>query len=168
MAKKKKDKKTLPEQVLDKHSVAYEPLELNALDLTEAEITAKMDELGIQQSDIFKTLAVKGDKTGPLIAVVPLTKRLDMKKLAAVSGNKKTHMLPLKELVATTGYVHGANNPVGIWQNHDFPIYFAKEAEAADYFLVSAGELGRSDKLNPQELATMIGAPFVDLTETEA
>ncbi|GAO99442.1 aminoacyl-tRNA deacylase [Fructobacillus ficulneus] len=165
MAKKKKDKKTLPEQVLEKHGLAFEPLELNALDLTQEEIDAKMAELGIQESDIYKTLAVKGDKTGPLVAVVPLTERLDMKKLAAVSGNKKAHMLPLKELEDTTGYVHGANNPVGIWHNHGFPIYFARQAETAEFFVVSAGELGRSDKLNPADLAQLIQAPFADLTE---
>lgn len=89
MAKKKKDKKTLPEQVLDKHKVAYTPVELNAIDLSQEEIDAQMAVLGIQESDIYKTLAVKGDKTGPLVAVVPLTERLDMKKLAAVSGNKR-------------------------------------------------------------------------------
>ncbi|MBS9335482.1 aminoacyl-tRNA deacylase [Fructobacillus sp. M1-13] len=165
MAKKKKDKKTLPEQVLDKHGVAYESLAINALELTEEEKKARFSELGIQESDIYKTLAAKGDKTGPVVAVVPLTERLDMKKLAAVSGNKKVHMLPMKDLEKTTGYVHGANNPVGIWQNKHFPIFLDKHAEDADFFLVSAGELGHSDKLNPKDLGKMIGASFEDLTE---
>ncbi|MBS9337111.1 aminoacyl-tRNA deacylase [Fructobacillus parabroussonetiae] len=165
MAKKKKDKKTLPEQVLDKHQVPYESLAINALDLTEEEKAAKFQELGIQESDIYKTLAAKGDKTGPVVAVVPLTERLDMKKLAAVSGNKKVHMLPMKELEKTTGYVHGANNPVGIWQNKHFPIFFDQSAKDAAYFLVSAGELGRSDKVNPVDLAKMIGSSFAELTE---
>ena len=165
MAKKKKDKKTLPEQVLDKHGLSYDSLAINALDLTEEEKQAKFAELRIKESDIYKTLAAKGDKTGPVVAVVPLTERLDMKKLAAVSGNKKAHMLPMKELEKTTGYIHGANNPVGIWQNKHFPIYIDKHAENADFILVSAGELGRSDKLNPVELAEMIGASFEELTE---
>lgn len=165
MAKKKKDKKTLPELVLEKHGVSYEPLHLNALDLTEEEKAAKFAELKISESDIYKTLAARGDKTGPIVAVVPLTERLDMKKFAAVSGNKKAHMLPVKELEKTTGYVHGANNPVGIWQNKHFPIYLDKHAEEADFILVSAGELGRSDKINPKELAKMIAAPFAELTE---
>ncbi|MDD9139072.1 aminoacyl-tRNA deacylase [Fructobacillus sp. CRL 2054] len=166
MAKKKKDKKTLPELVLEKHGVTYEPLHLNALDLTPEEKAEKFSALGIQESDIYKTLAAKGDKTGPIVAVVPLTERLDMKKFAAVSGNKKAHMLPVKELEKTTGYVHGANNPVGIWQNKHFPIYIDQHAKDADFILVSAGELGRSDKLNPQELSKMLNASFEDLTES--
>ncbi|MDF7637582.1 aminoacyl-tRNA deacylase [Leuconostocaceae bacterium ESL0958] len=165
MAKKKHEKKTLPEQVLEKHGVAYEPVVINALTEDEAARQAQFDELGIKASDIYKTLAVKGDKTGPLVAVVPLTSRLDMKKLAAVSGNKKAHMLALKELEGTTGYVHGANNPVGIWQNKGFPIYLAEEAATAPFIIVSAGELGRSDKINPQDLAQLVAAPFEALTE---
>ncbi|MBS9339144.1 aminoacyl-tRNA deacylase [Fructobacillus sp. M2-14] len=165
MAKKKKDKKTLPEQVLKKHGVAFEPMKLNALELSEEEKAARFAELGIQESDIYKTLAAKGDKTGPVVAVVPLTERLDMKKLASVSGNKKVHMLPQKELEKTTGYIHGANNPVGIWQNKGFPIYLAKQAEDKEFFLVSAGELGHSDKMKPTDLAAMIGSSFEDLTE---
>ncbi|MCO0832415.1 aminoacyl-tRNA deacylase [Fructobacillus sp. W13] len=166
MAKKKKDKKTLPEQVLEKHGVAYEPMKINALELSEEEKAARFEELGIEESDIYKTLAAKGDKTGPVVAVVPLTERLDLKKLASVSGNKKVHMLPQKELEKTTGYVHGANNPVGIWQNKGFPIYLAQQAEHKDFFMVSAGELGHSDKMNPQDLANMIGASFEELTES--
>ena len=65
----------------------------------------------------------KGDKTGPVIGIVPITEHLSEKKLAKISGNKKVQMIPQKDLQKTTGYVHGANNPVGIRQKHNFPIY---------------------------------------------
>ncbi|MBU5894509.1 aminoacyl-tRNA deacylase, partial [Vibrio cholerae O1] len=67
----------------------------------------------IQRRDIYKTLALIGDKTGPIVGILPLTEHLTEKKLAKVSGNKKVHMIPQKDLQKTTGYINGANNPVG-------------------------------------------------------
>ena len=162
---KKKIKKTLPEQVMDKHNLAYTPLTLNILDKTAAERDQILAEFSVKHDDIYKTLAATGDKTGPVIAVIPITQHLSMKKLAAASGNKKVTMLPLKTLQQTTGYVHGANNPVGIWHTKHFPIFIDLTAQTAPYFLVSAGELGRCDQINPADLAALIHAPFVDLLE---
>lgn len=162
---KKKIKKTLPEQVMDKHGVPYTPLTLNVLDKTAAQRDAILAEFGVAHEDIYKTLAATGDKTGPVIAVIPITQHLSMKKLAAASGNKKVTMLPQKVLQQTTGYVHGANNPVGIWHTKHFPIYLDITAQSAPYFLVSAGELGRSDQITPTDLAQLVAAPFVDLLE---
>ncbi|CAH1855542.1 aminoacyl-tRNA deacylase [Convivina praedatoris] len=162
---KKKIKKTLPEQVLEHHDVAYENLALNVLDQTIEQRQATLAEFKLVEDDIYKTLAATGDKTGPVVAVLPITKHLSLKKLAQASDNKKVHMIPLKDLQKTTGYIHGANNPVGIWQNKHFPIFIDQSAENRGYFLVSAGELGRSDKINPQDLSDLIQAPFVDLCQ---
>ncbi|BAX69571.1 Cys-tRNA(Pro)/Cys-tRNA(Cys) deacylase YbaK [Leuconostoc suionicum] len=158
-------KKTLPEQVMDKHNVNYEPLNLNILDKTPDERDAILETFHVKHDDIYKTLAAHGDKTGPIVAVLPITKHLSLKKLAAVSGNKKVAMLPLKDLQKTTGYIHGANNPVGIWQNKHFPIYFDLTAANLPYIIVSGGELSRSDKVNPQEVVNLIHSEFADLLE---
>lgn len=158
-------KKTLPEQVMDKHNVNYEPLNLNILDKTPDERDAILETFHVKHDDIYKTLAAHGDKTGPIVAVLPITKHLSLKKLAAVSGNKKVAMLPLKDLQKTTGYIHGANNPVGIWQNKHFPIYFDLTAANLPYILVSGGELSRSDKVNPQEVVNLMHSEFADLLE---
>ena len=109
MSKKRKLKKTLVEQILDKNHISHESLAINALE-------DKLLPSDIDRSDIYKTLALTGDKSGLLIGILPLTEHLSEKKLAKVSGNKKVHMIPQKDLQKTTGYIHGANNPVGIWQ----------------------------------------------------
>ena len=44
---------------------------------------------GYERDQIFKTLALLGDKTGPIIGIVPITQHLSEKKLAKISGNKK-------------------------------------------------------------------------------
>ena len=115
MAKKVKVKKTLVEQILTKAGVDHQGIQINAL---EGELPSDYD-----RSHIFKTLALLGDKTGPVIGIVPITEHLSEKKLAKISGNKKVAMIPQKDLEKTTGYIHGANNPVGIRQKHNYPIY---------------------------------------------
>ena len=108
MAKKGKVKKTLVDQILDKAKIDHDSLNFNGL---EGELPE-----GVARESIYKTLALKGDKTGPVIGIVPITEHLSEKKLAKISGNKKVQMIPQKDLQKTTGYVHGANNPVGIRQ----------------------------------------------------
>ncbi|HHF7056607.1 TPA: aminoacyl-tRNA deacylase [Streptococcus mutans] len=157
MSKKKKLKKTLVEQILDKAKIKHDSLALNALE-------GKLPE-DIQKEDIFKTLALTGDKTGPLVGIIPITEHLSEKKLAKVSANKKVTMIPQKELQKITGYVHGANNPVGIRQKHHFPIFIDSIALEKGQIIVSAGEIGRSIRINSQVLADFVGAQFTDLKE---
>lgn len=157
MSKKEKLKKTLVEQILTKAGIAHEGLALNALDHTQSQ--------SVSPEKIYKTLALIGDKTGPLIGILPLTEHLSEKKLAKASGNKKVEMIPQKDLQKTTGYIHGANNPVGIHQTKNFPIYFDNIAASKPFIYVSAGELGRSIKIDPKALATFVNAEFIDLKE---
>ena len=156
MAKKAKSKKTLVEQILTKAGIEHNGVSINAL--TENCLLP-------DRSQIYKTLALKGDKTGPIIGVVPITEHLSEKKLAKASGNKKVSMIPQKDLEKTTGYIHGANNPVGIRQKHSFPIYLDQAAIERETILVSAGELGRSIEIAPKALADFVQATFADLLE---
>lgn len=157
MSKKQKVKKTLVEQILDKAGLTYTSLSLNALsgDLPD----------GMTKEKIFKTLALTGDKTGPVIGILPITEQLAEKKLAKLSGNKKVQMIPLKDLQKTTGYVHGANNPVGIRQKHAFPIFIDNFALELGEIIVSAGEVGRSIQIDSQVLADFVQAQFADLKQ---
>ncbi|MGH2311712.1 aminoacyl-tRNA deacylase [Streptococcus uberis] len=157
MAKKTKLKKTLVEQILEKESIPFESLSLNAL---KNEIPTD-----VSSSDIFKTLALKGDKTGPVIGILPITEHLSEKKLAKLSGNKKVVMIPQKDLQKTTGYIHGANNPVGIRQKHNYPIFVDISAIEKKEMIVSAGEVGRSLKIDSQLLAEFVKAEFADIKE---
>ena len=74
-------------------------------------------------------------------------------------------MIPQKYLQKTTCYIHGAHNPVGIWQNKKFPIYIDSIALEHDFIVCSAGEVGRSIKVAPQELADFVHAHFVEIRE---
>jgi len=164
MAKKTKVKKILVEQILDKAKIPYESIVFSGgMDRRAEELAVH----GITEADVYKTLALSGNVTGPLVGIVPVEGHLSEKKLAAVSGNKKVHMLPAKDLVATTGYVHGANNPVGIWQTKKFPIYFDNAAQEAGTIVISAGELGRSIQVDATLLAEFVHGQFVDIQAEE-
>ena len=157
MAKKVKIKKTLVEQILTKAGIDHTGIQINAL---EGELPPEYG-----RNQIYKTLALMGDKTGPIIGIVPITEHLAEKKLAKVSGNKKVGMIPQKDLEKTTGYIHGANNPVGIRQKHNYPIFIDKTALDLDEMIVSAGEVGHSIIIRPRDLASFVKADFVDILE---
>ena len=157
MAKKQKVKKTLVEQILQKAKIDHTGLQINALEGIIPE--------GVTTDQIYKTLALIGDKTGPVIGIVPISAHLSEKKLAKLSGNKKVSMIPQKDLEKTTGYVHGANNPVGIRQKHNYPIFIDQSALQLESMIVSAGEIGHSIQIKPQLLADFVQATFADILE---
>ena len=165
--KKKKNKleKTLVEKILDQHKIKYR----------QAEFATREDKGGVAQMDtsilnedehlVYKTLACEGNKTGPLVGVIPVTEHLSMKKLAKISGNKKCEMIPLKKLEKTTGYVHGANTPIGIHFTHHYPIYLDDSMKNEKEIGVSSGKVGRSVFLAPSDLQKITDAKFGDLLE---
>lgn len=101
-----KNHKTNAARILDKAGARYllVPYEVDENDLSAAHAA---ESLGCDPERIFKTLVVKGDRTGYVVCVIPGSVELDLKKAAAASGNKSCAMLPLKDLQAVTGYIRG-------------------------------------------------------------
>ncbi|WP_119326226.1 aminoacyl-tRNA deacylase [Companilactobacillus musae] len=159
MSKKKKIQKTLVEKILDKEKVEYVPMtfETESDGDTQELVTDKSTRDGYK---IYKTLVLTGNKTGPLVGMLPLDKHLSYKMLAKLSGNKKVGMVPLKDLIKTSGFEHGANSPVGIHSLHNYPIYFDNEAERSEKIIVSAGKVGQSILIEPHALAKAVNAKF--------
>lgn len=166
MSKKKKVTKTLVEKILDKEKVSYVPITFatQADGDTQELVTDTSVRDGIK---IYKTLVLTGNKTGPIVGMVPLDKHISYKKLAKLSGNKKVGMVPLKDLVKTSGFEHGANSPVGIHSLHNYPIYFDNEADNSEKIIVSAGKIGYSVIIEPHDLAKAVNAKFGDFAVAE-
>ena len=166
MAKKKNKKvhKTLVEQILDKNKIPYEQMEFPTHE--EGDVK-QLDVSDIDQNEhqIYKTLVLTGKTTGPVVGVLPVDEHMDEKKLAKASGNKKVTMVPLRDLLKTTGYQHGANTPIGIYEKFRYPIYFDKEAQQMGEIIVSSGQIGRSVKVNAEAVAKLVHGKFVDLKE---
>ncbi len=158
---KKKINKTNAIRFLEQQKIPFEVAEYT---WTDDHMGAKdtAEQLGLDESEIFKTLVAVGNKTGPIVAVVPGNKELDLKKIAKVSHNKKVEMLPMKELEPLTGYIHGGCSPIGMKKN--LPTFFAIEAQTLTDFRCSAGMRGLQMKVSPQALVKLLNGEFVDIT----
>lgn len=109
---KKSGVKTNAARILDSRQIPYELREY-AVDEANLAATHVADQVGLPHGQVFKTLVVRGDKTGVLLACIPSGAELDLKRLAEASGNKKVDLVALKEVQPLTGYVRGGVSPVG-------------------------------------------------------
>ena len=155
-------KKTNAMRLLDAAKVPYEVKEYE-FDLGDLSGTHAAEALGLDADMVFKTLVAVGDKTGPAVFVIPVALALDLKRAAAVSGNKRVEMLPLKELTNVTGYLRGGCSPVGMKKR--FPTFIDSRAQNQEIISVSAGLRGVQVLLAPTALAAFTGGSFADLAE---
>lgn len=117
--------------------------------------------LGLLPETLYKTLVLKGNKDPFIVAVIPGNAHLDLKKIAKASGNKNCEMLPMKDLLAVTGYIRGGCSPIGMKKL--FPTFIEEAAQLEQEISVSAGKRGLQMVLNPIDLATMTQATWSDL-----
>lgn len=112
---------------------------------------------------VFKTLVLLNEKKELLVACVPGIEKIDLKKLAKVSGSKKVEMLPLKDLQATTGYVRGGCSPIAIKKRHT--TYIHKSVFDNDKILVSGGLRGLQIEIEPKKLVDYLKMVVEDIIE---
>ena len=93
---------------------------------------------------------------------IPVAENLDLKKAAKAVGEKSIAMLPQKELLPLTGYVHGGCSPVGM--KKQFPTVFHETVELFDTICVSAGKIGAQVEVAPADLIALLGAQTADVT----
>ncbi len=158
---KNKKHKTNAIRLLEQKKIAFN---ISEYAFSEGHTSAKeaAKELGLDEASIFKTLVAVGNKTGPIVGVVPGNKELDLKKIAKVSGNKKVEMLPMKELEPLTGYIHGGCSPIGM--KKQLPTFVALEANELELIHCSAGMRGLQLEINPKEIVKLLNGEFADIT----
>lgn len=158
---KKKQVKTNAIRIVEQKKIPYQE---HTYTFSEDDLGAKhvAEELNQNEAQIFKTLVAVGNKSGPIVAVIPSNQELDLKKIAKESGNKKVEMLHLKDLENLTGYIRGGCSPVGMKKL--FPTYFDQSALNFATIMVSAGKRGVQMELAPNDLAGLVRGKFVDLT----
>lgn len=160
--KKKKIQKTNAMRTLENYKINYDVHEYAwNEEHTDAETAAKKVDMPFQK--IYKTLVATGNNTGVIVACIPASNELDLKKFAKVSGNKKVDMLHMKDLEKTTGYIRGGCSPVGMKKL--FPTYIASEAETLETIVVSAGKRGMQVEVIPEDLIEVTEGKFADITK---
>lgn len=120
------------------------------------------EQTGMPAEQVFKTLVAQGDKTGFLVFCIPVCCELNLRKAAAVSGNKKVELIAVKELLPLTGYLRGGCSPIGMKKR--FPTFVEETAQLYEWIAVSAGVRGQQILLSPEDLINFIKAEFADLT----
>lgn len=152
--------KTNVARILDQKKVAYEliPYVVDENDLGAQHIA---DQLCEDINQVFKTLVLKGERTGYFVCVVPGNCELDLKKAAKAAGDKKCDLIPMKELLPLTGYIRGGCSPIGMKKH--FPTFFHQTCLDFDHIYVSAGQRGLQFRIAPKDLITVSQATVVDL-----
>ena len=117
--------------------------------------------LGQPPERVFKTLVTKGASGAYYVFDIPAAENLDLKKAAKAVGEKSIAMLPQKELLGLTGYVHGGCSPVGM--KKQFPTVFHETAAEYDTICVSAGKIGYQVECDPKALLTLLRAGTADI-----
>ena len=147
--------KTNAARLLDKAKIKYQLIayEVDENDLSAVHVASQLNE-SVEQ--VFKTLVLKGDKTGYFVCIIPGAEELDLKKAAKLSGNKSCEMIPMKELLPITGYIRGACSPIGMKKH--FPTFIHESCRIFDKIYVSAGKRGLQLHLSPQDLIAEVRA----------
>ena len=157
-----KDKdKTNVMRVLDSKKIAYSSYSYTPDSSLTGEEIAKLLNEDVER--VFKTLVTQAKSGSYYVFVVPVNATLHLKKAASAVGEKSIAMLPQKELLPLTGYIHGGCSPVGMKKL--FPTFIHETAQLFDTIFVSAGRRGCQIELSPDTLCELIGAKYVDLTE---
>ena len=153
--------KTNAARLLDRAKIAYELIPYR-VDEEHLAATHVAEQLGEDIACVFKTLVLKGDRTGYFVCVVPGDHEVDLKAAAKVSGNKKVDLIPMKELLPVTGYIRGGCSPIGM--NKAFPTYIHASASEHPFIYLSAGVRGLQLKLAPADLAAYVRAAFAEIS----
>lgn len=158
----KRIEKTNAARLLDRAKIDYElvPYEVDEHDLAATHVA---EQLGEPIEQVFKTLILRGDRTGHFVCVIPGDREVDLKHAAKVSGNKWAELIPMKELLPTTGYIRGGCSPIGM--KKPFPTFIHASCEQLDRIYISAGVRGLQLAIAPQALVAFTRATVAELIE---
>ena len=158
---KKKSVVTNAMRMLTAAKISFESLEYEA-DEVSKDFGLNIAALtGIEPERSFKTLVGKGDKSGPVVSVIPVGEELDLKKLAKASGNKSVELLPVKDLLLLTGYVRGGVSPIGMKKK--FPTFIHMSCMEFEKVAVSGGICGITLLMSPDDLIKSTDANVSDI-----
>jgi Cys-tRNA(Pro)/Cys-tRNA(Cys) deacylase len=152
--------KTNAARLLDRAKIPYEliPYRFDENDMSAPHVAEALNE---PVERVFKTLVLKGDKSGCFVCVIPGDSEVDLKKAAKVSGNKNCDLIPQKDLLPLTGYIRGGCSPVGMKKH--FPTFIHASCLLYDHIFVSAGQRGLQMKIRTADLVEITKAETADI-----
>lgn len=156
----KKEIKTNAMRYLDNLNIEYEHVDYE-LDHKFVSSVDLAEEGNQDINTIFKTLATESKEGDIYILVINGADEIDFKKASRAIGVKSLSMLALKDLKKTVGYERGATTPLAL--KKDYPVFIDQKAKDMDLIKVSAGKVGHSIKIKPEDLIKATNGTFSDL-----
>ena len=156
---KNKEEKTNVMRTLDQKKIPYTAFSYDPDGPIDGVSVAA--ETGLDAASVFKTLVTKGASGAYYVFDIPVAENLDLKKAAKAVGEKSIAMLPQKELLPLTGYVHGGCSPVGM--KKQFPTVFHETVNDLELVAVSAGKIGHQVQVKPADLLNLLRAKTADV-----
>ena len=157
---KKKDDKTNVMRILAQNNIPFTPHTYPDDGPIDGVSVAAY--LAQDPQQVFKTLVTKAASGAYYVFDIPVAESLDPKKAAKAVGEKSIAMIPQKDLLPLTGYIHGGCSPIGM--KKQFPTVIHETAQLFDTVCISAGKIGAQAELSPFDLQTLLGASFADVT----
>ena len=154
-----KEQKTNVMRILDQKKIPYTAFSYDPNGPIDGVSVAA--ETGLDAASVFKTLVTKGASGAYYVFDIPVAENLDLKKGAKAVGEKSIAMLPQKELLPLTGYVHGGCSPVGM--KKQFPTVFHETVNELALVAVSAGKIGHQVQVKPDDLLNLLRAKTADV-----
>lgn len=154
--------KTNAVRLLDDLGIPYE-LRTYEVDPDDLAAETVADKIGLPPEQVFKTLVVRGDRNGICMAVVPGNAELNLKALARLAGDRKSELVPLKEVQPLTGYIRGGVTAIA--GKKDYPVYLDETALLFDQISVSAGVRGTQILLKPDDYIALTKAVLGDIAQ---
>ena len=156
---KNKEEKTNVMRTLDQKKIPYTAFSYDPNGPIDGVSVAA--ETGLDAAGVFKTLVTKGASGAYYVFDIPVAENLDLKKAAKAVGEKSIAMLPQKELLPLTGYIHGGCSPVGM--KKQLPTVFHETANELALVAVSAGKIGHQVQVKPDDLLNLLRAKTADV-----
>mgnify|MGYP000301363816 FL=1 len=156
--------KTNVMRILDQKKIKYNEYfygDTNAISGVEV---AKV--LNEDASKVFKTLVTIAKSKQNYVFMIPVEKELDLKKCAQSVNERSIEMIPQKDLLPLTGYVHGGCSPIGM--KKQFKTVIHETAQKYDTIMFSAGKIGYQVEMNVQDLSKVIRIEFADIIKAES
>ncbi len=161
--KEKNIEKTNVMRILDRNKIPHEErCYLDSGAVSGRDVAAA---LGQDERCVFKTLVTEGHSKKYYVFVVPVCAELNLKKAAKAAGEKSIEMIPQKNLLSLTGYIHGGCSPIGMKKL--FPTFVDVSAKEQEMIMMSAGKIGYQVALSPGNLAKALPVTFADIADFE-
>ena len=156
--------KTNAARLLDQMNISYElrEYEVDPEDLAAETVAAK---IGLPAEQVFKTLVARGDRHGICMAVIPGNAELDLKGLAAATGDRKVQLVPVKELQALTGYIRGGVTALA--GKKEYTVIVDETIELFDVISISAGVRGLQILISPGDYLRATKAQVAALAQAK-